>query len=167
MNQKIIGWISPHAIDRIARNDGVLSTTGFKEAISLKQGHPTDVPLMVAGASFQTRVGNWMDTCFSEDICKDMRERGDRLLEEVLEYLQAHSYDPTRVATLVDYVYGRPVGEPKQELGGVMVTLAAHSRAAGLDMDDCGEVELARIWEKMDVIREKQAAKRDIHGPLP
>lgn len=120
-----------------------------------------------AVAPFQTRVAPWMAECFGAAIASDVRERGDRLLEEVLELLQSHGYDPGRVATLRDYVFGRPVGEPAQEAGGVMVTLAAYCLATGIDMHDAGETELARIWTKVDVIRAKQASKRDIHSPLP
>lgn len=48
-----------------------------------------------------------------------------------------------------------------------MVTLAAYCLATGIDMHAAGEAELARIWTKVDVIRAKQASKRDIHSPLP
>jgi hypothetical protein len=119
--------------------------------------------------AFQGRVAPWMLTCFGPEIAADQRERADRLLEEVLELLQSGGYDPTRVATLTRYVYGRPVGEPDQEVGGVMVTLAAYCCAAGLDMHQAGERELARIMQPhvMDKIRRKQESKRGLHTPLP
>jgi hypothetical protein len=121
------------------------------------------------GASFQARVSDWLLECFGARIADDQQERGDRLLEEVLELLQAHGYDRTRVATLTDYVYGRPIGEPDQEAGGVMVTLAAFCRTAKLDMHQAGERELARILqpEVKDAIRRKQESKRGLHTPLP
>ena len=53
-----------------------------------------------------------------------------------------------RIATLVDYVWSRPIGEPEQEVGGVMVTLAAYCLAADLDMHAAGETELARILQQ-------------------
>lgn len=40
-----------------------------------------------------------------------------------------------------------------------MVTLAAFCLAHGENIHEAGEVELARIWTKMDKIREKQATK--------
>ena len=67
---------------------------------------------------------------------------------------------------LVDYTYGRPVGEARQEVGGVVTTLSALCSAQGIDMHDAAEAELARIWTKIDVIRAKQAAKPK-HSPLP
>lgn len=116
---------------------------------------------------FQARVAPWMAECFGPAIASDVREPGDRLLEEVLELLQSHVYDHARVATLRDYVFGRPVGEPAQEVGGVMVTLAAYCLATGIDMHHAGETELQRIWTKVEKIRAKQASKRDLHSPLP
>lgn len=111
------------------------------------------------GATFQARVQPWMDACFGREISMDREERGDRLLEEAFELLQSGGYDPARVLALRDYVWNRPAGEPSQEVGGVMVTLAAYCLAFGLDMHAAGETELARIWTKVDAIRAKQAAK--------
>lgn len=121
--------------------------------------------------TFQHSVSEWMDKCFLPSLYSNMTERGDRLLEEVLELLQAHGYNKARVPTLVDYVFDRPVGEPAQEVGGVMVTLAGYCWVAGLDMHAAGDAELARINqpEVMDKIRQKQEAKNALHldTPLP
>lgn len=123
------------------------------------------------GQTFQAGVSDWMGQCFLPSLYSNMTERGDRLLEEVLELLQAHGYDSTRVATLVNYVYGRPVGEPAQEVGGVMVALAGYCWIAGLDMHDAGSAELRRIAqpEVMEKIRRKQMAKNAMRfdTPLP
>ncbi len=123
------------------------------------------------GQSFQAGVAEWMGQCFLPSLYSNMTERGDRLLEEVLELLQAHGYDKARVPTLVDYVFSRPVGEPAQEVGGVMVTLAGYCWVAGLDMHAAGDTELARITQPdvMGKIRAKQEAKNALHfdTPLP
>ncbi|WP_292224708.1 DUF3850 domain-containing protein [Brevundimonas sp.] len=119
-------------------------------------------PAPLAGeGKYQPRVHQWLLDCFGWEIAGDRQERGDRLLEEVLELLQSGGYDPARVAALRDYVWGRPVGEPAQEVGGVMVTLAAYCVAHDLDMMGAGETELARIVqpEIVEKIRTKQAAK--------
>jgi hypothetical protein len=122
-------------------------------------------------ASFQAGVSAWMQQCFVQSLYSNMTERGDRLLEEVLELLQSSGYDPTRVPTLVDYVFARPVGEPAQEVGGVMVTLAGYCFIAGLDMHADGARELQRITQPdvMAKIRRKQEAKNALHfdTPLP
>lgn len=109
--------------------------------------------------SFQDRVQPWMLTCFGAEISGDRVERGDRLLEEVLELLQSGDYPRDRVAALVNYVWFRPKGEPAQEVGGVMVTLAAYCLAHGINMHEAGETELTRVWTKVEKIRAKQAAK--------
>lgn len=124
-----------------------------------------------AKEAFQSDVADWMEQCFLSSLSNNMTERGDRLLEEVLELLQAHGYDSARVPTLVKYVFGRPVGEPAQEVGGVMVTLAAYCSVAGLSMQADGQAELDRINqpEVMARIRAKQEAKNALHfdTPLP
>ncbi len=124
-------------------------------------------PPVTPTMTFQIRVHPWMLECFGQEVADNIVERGDRLLEEVLELLQSHGYDKNRVPALVDYVFNRPEGIPFQEVGGVMVTLAAYCSAARIDMYEAGDIELARVWTKIDRIREKQASKRDIHSPLP
>lgn len=116
--------------------------------------------------SFQERVQPWLMECFGAMIAGDREERNHRFLEEALELVQACGATASEARQLVDYVYGRPVGEPAQEVGGVMVTLAALCLANDLDMHQAGEVELARIWTKVEQIRAKQAAKPK-HSPLP
>ena len=116
--------------------------------------------------SFQERVQPWLMACFGEMIAGDREERNHRFLEEALELVQACGCTASEAHQLVDYVYGRPVGEPHQEVGGVMVTLAALCLANKLDMHANGETELTRIWTKVEAIRAKQAAKPK-HSPLP
>lgn len=116
--------------------------------------------------AFQQRVSPWMQACFGPAISADKSERNHRFLEESLELVQACGCTEDEAHQLVSYVYGRPTGEPAQEVGGVMVTLAALCLAQGLDMHANGETELARIWTKVDQIRAKQAAKPK-HSPLP
>jgi hypothetical protein len=115
---------------------------------------------------FQQRVQPWMMACFGPEISADTVERNHRFLEEALELVQACGCTQSEAHQLVDYVYGRPVGEKHQEVGGVMVTLAALCLAQGLNMHEAGEIELARIWTKVGKIRAKQAAKPK-HSPLP
>lgn len=118
--------------------------------------------------SFQARVQPWMLECFGAVIAADKMERNHRFFEEATELVQACGMTASEAHQLVDYTFGRPVGEPTQETGGVMVTLAALCLANGLDMHAAGETELARISipETVAKIREKQAAKPK-HSPLP
>lgn len=118
--------------------------------------------------SLQARVDRWMQLCFGQGISRDRAERNHRFLEEALELVQSLDCTRSEAHQLVDYVFDREVGETPQEIGGVMVTLAALCTAAGYDMDAAGEMELERILrpEIVEKIRAKQAAKPK-HSPLP
>lgn len=117
---------------------------------------------------YQHRVNGWMMECFSMEVCRDKMERNHRFLEEALELVQSNGCTASEAHQLVDYTFSRPVGEIKQECGGVMVTLAALCLASDIDMAECGEVELSRILkpEVMEKIRAKQSVKPK-HSPLP
>lgn len=116
--------------------------------------------------SFQFHVARWMQACFGREISMDKVERNHRFLEEALELVQAGGCSKEEALQLVDYVYSRPVGMHYQEIGGVMVTLAALCEAYNDDMKGCGITELLRCWDKTEQIRAKQAAKPKF-SPLP
>lgn len=151
-----------------ADRDAVMTITDDNWLRSLKaRGIHQIVPLYAEQpAPFQARVKPWLLECFGEAIAADRQERNHRFLEEALELVQANQCTASEAHQLVDYVYGRPVGEPSQEVGGVMVTLAALCLALGLDMHVAAETELARIWTKVELIRAKQATKPAM-SPLP
>ena len=114
-----------------------------------------------ANGDYQKRVTNWIMDCFSMEICRNTMERNHRFLEEALELVQSLNCTALEAHKLVDYVFNRPVGESVQEVGGVMVTLAALCYAADMDMQSAGETELQRIStpEIIEKIRLKQASK--------
>jgi hypothetical protein len=116
--------------------------------------------------NFQARVREWVEECFGLTVANDKIERNHRFLEESLELVQACGCTASEAHQLVDYVFNRTVGDPKQETGGVMVTLSALCSANNIAMISCGETELARVWTKIEAIRAKQAAKPK-HSPLP
>lgn len=127
------------------------------ERFTYRSGQLVPVPSV---ESFQSGVDAWMDACFGATIKSDRLERCDRFIEEALELCQTEpTFTADRAHALVDYVFGRPVGEPQQEVGGVMVTLAALCNTAAIDMNGAGATELARVWTKVEAIRAKQAAK--------
>jgi hypothetical protein len=117
---------------------------------------------------YQARVQPWMMECFGAEISADRIERNHRFFEEATELVQANGMTRSEAHQLVDYVFDRPVGELHQEVGGVMVTLAALCLASSQDMHAAGEMELARINRPDMVIRirAKQASKPK-HSPLP
>jgi hypothetical protein len=116
--------------------------------------------------SFQERVEAWLDACFPQAVRSNRSERTHRFLEEALELAQANGCSRADALALVDYVFGRPQGDPVQEVGGVMVTLASLCSATGLNMDQAGDIELSKNWDRIEVIREKQRLK-PIGSPLP
>lgn len=111
-------------------------------------------------STFQTRVVDWVRACLGAVEACDLLERQDRFLEEALELLQATGYDRDRVARLITYVYARPVGEARQEVGGTMTTLGALCAVLpGIDMMEAGEAELIRCCQRFDQIRAKHHIK--------
>jgi NTP pyrophosphatase (non-canonical NTP hydrolase) len=109
--------------------------------------------------TYQAHAAVWINACLGPLSAADTTERNHRFLEEALELVQAKGCTAHEAHQLVDYVFNRPTGEPFQELGGVMVTLALLANAADLDMDVAAETELRRAWEIIDKIRAKAAAK--------
>lgn len=163
--QELVSWLQGRG------GWSTLRAKAEREALGYISGSLPTLLRATKPATFQRRAEEWEARAFDGIPPFDITERGDRVLEEQLEMLQAHGYDPARVAPLVDYVFSRPVGAPYQEVGGVMVTLSLFCSVAKIDMYAAGESELARISEPdaMAKIRGKQAAKNAMHSdsPLP
>lgn len=117
---------------------------------------------------YQDRVVRWIRTCFNEEIAKDKNERNHRFLEEALELVQSTGCTAEGAHKLVDYVFGRPVGDPDQEVGGTLNTLASLCYANDIDMMAAAEREMDRVErpEIMEKIRAKQKTKPP-SSPLP
>lgn len=113
--------------------------------------------------AFQGAVGKWMLEVFGAEIAMDPLERIMRFLEEALELAQAEGMTAAEVGRVVDYVYGRPTGETAQEVGGVMVTLAAFCFRREIDLKAAALTEFDRIDapDMRKKIFEKQAFKRE------
>jgi len=88
-------------------------------------------------------------------------ERSFRFIEEATEMVQATGLTKEEVLRVVDYVYSRPVGEPHQEAGGVMVTLVVLCDVLGIDLGTAANQEFRRIDtpEMRKKIHDKQAFK--------
>jgi NTP pyrophosphatase (non-canonical NTP hydrolase) len=119
-------------------------------------------------SQFQFDVAMWMNKCFTPEIIYGKEERNHRFLEEALELVQSLDCTREEAHMLVDYVYDRKKGDPHQELGGVMVTLAALCNVYELAYKFSGDEELKRINtpEVIEKIREKQKTK-PASSPLP
>jgi mannose/cellobiose epimerase-like protein (N-acyl-D-glucosamine 2-epimerase family) len=110
-------------------------------------------------SEFQPAVLAWMLECFGETSTYDKRERAIRFLEEAIELIQTCSITADQAHALVDYVYNREVGQAEQEVGGVMVTLAALCAATSIDLTKAANTELTRIADLIPEIQAKQLKK--------
>ncbi len=110
---------------------------------------------------FHKRVASWAFKCFGEKVVNDKMERNFRFIEEALELIQSLGCEKEDVLKLVDYVYNRKPGEPFQEVGGVLVTLAILCNVNSIEIDNAGYTELRRIEDPgiMEIIRAKQLSK--------
>lgn len=119
-------------------------------------------------SKFQDRVMAWMSHTFPLSVVMDIRERGFRFCEESLELVQALGLTKDEVLKLVDYVYGRPVGNIGEEVGGVGTTLASVCNTVGIRMDECFDNELDyKCWPNAAAIKLKHDSKTNKASPLP
>ena len=110
-------------------------------------------------ASFQSRMCQWVLSCFGPKLLMGKKERAHRLLEEAIELAQASGLSKDEALLTMDYVYERPPGEVIQEVGGVYTCLSALCSAHDIDMVDAAEAELERIEGLQEQIRVKNLTK--------
>jgi hypothetical protein len=117
---------------------------------------------------FQDKAYAFLAECFGKDILENKLERNYRFFEEAAELVQAAGMTKDDCYKLVDYVYGRPVGEVPQELGGVMITLFGLACAQGFSMAWVAETEIKSCYDRIDHIRSKWVNKKiKSDDPLP
>lgn len=109
---------------------------------------------------FQSRVLHWLEQVIEKELIMDVQERARRFFEEATELVQSVGMTKEELLFEMDNVYAKPAGEVHQEIGGVRTTLSAFGTALGINVEECGEQELARVWTEIPRIREKNAAKK-------
>lgn len=109
--------------------------------------------------AFQDRVCEWIVKCFPPMLYASKRERALRFLEEAMELVQAEGLTCHDAHRVITYVFNRAVGETQQEIGGVLVTLAALCWNEGIYLDVAAKQEIERIEDPaiMETVRAKQA----------
>lgn len=137
----------------------------YRDAVDSLQPEISFAQALAIDNPYQFQVFQWTIDCFGYVIAFDRAERLHRFFEEAGELVQALGMSRMDAHLLVDYVWARPKGDPVQEVGGVMTTLAALSTAHYLNVKDAAELELERIQMKVEAIRHKQASKPE--GALP
>lgn len=91
---------------------------------------------------------DWAVRCFSLDHIQNRALRSLRTVEESIELCQALGVPKEKVLLAVDTVYSRPVGEPEQEIGGVLLTTVIMCESMHLEADELLERELRRVLQK-------------------
>lgn len=108
----------------------------------------------------QQAIACWCAAAFGFAAATSLPQRGIRLLEEACEAAQAAGVNTEMAHKLVDYVWSRPVGELKQEIGGVGVTLLALAAAVRTSADECEAAEVMRVLAKpIDYFKQRNAVK--------
>ena len=127
--------------------------------------------------TFQKRCVHWAIDCFGLKLVQNKRERDLRFAEEAIELIQARrNVSKEELIRLVEYTYSRPPGEVRQEVGGVVTTLAVlvetelvqvttedgQMESVPLDFLEAGEAEYERIQGLIPQIRAKNEVKRQV-----
>jgi hypothetical protein len=119
-------------------------TAGFESGAAFVQGSPATPQL----DDLQDKVSTWGAACFGAEHMADHKVRALRLLEEAIEFAQSVEAPMEQCAKLVEYVYSRPSGEPKQELGGVGVGWVAAAAALSTTALEALRTEVERVSSK-------------------
>jgi hypothetical protein len=93
----------------------------------------------------QQKVVDWGIDAFGKDHMTSVEQRGLRMVEEAIEAAQAAGCDPAALHHLILYVYSKPVGDLRQEVGGTQVCLMALANAAGFSADQAEQQEIERV----------------------
>lgn len=95
--------------------------------------------------ALQRQILQWACQTFGTETAANTGERISRFAEESLELMQSAGMNKTAVLKLVDYVYSRPAGEIKQEIGQVGVSLLGYAEHLGISADAEEQAEFNRI----------------------
>lgn len=110
----------------------------------------------------QRVVTDWCLRAFGAESQRDRRKRVLRFLEEAIELYQAEDGDLAQAKDLLERVFSRPSGVPRQEVGGVSVTLLSYCTAAALSADECEIEEIERVLERpIGEARQRYMAKTE------
>lgn len=90
------------------------------------------------------KVLAWAVSVFGP-VATDRRERAIRLVEEAVEVAQAEGVPLEVLERVARRCYSRPVGNVADEVGAVVLTLEALAANIGVDLEEAGDRELARV----------------------
>lgn len=110
---------------------------------------------------FSQRAKIWALKCFGVNKVFNKKLRTHRFLEEAVELCQAGGCAEDEAIRVVKYVFSRPVGAIKQEVGGVMITLGVLCEILDADVYRCFETEIESAYRRIEAIHEKNLTKPD------
>src|SRR5258706_5317759 len=90
----------------------------------------------------------WAIRSFGHDHVSNLRIRSLRVAEEATELAQACKVTEEQMHQLVSIVYYRPVGNPVEEVGGVLMTTYVMCARLDRDSEDVFANELAKVLAK-------------------
>lgn len=93
----------------------------------------------------QQELADLVERIWGRANLANVRERVARLVEEAAELAQAEDIPLEFVLRIVRHVYSKAPGDPKQELGGLGVTLLAYAASKEISADACEALEVERI----------------------
>lgn len=96
----------------------------------------------------QAALAEWAAAAFGSGHAASIPQRGVRMLEEAIEAAQAAGVDLAMAHKLLDFVYARPIGELRQELGGLGLATLLLAHSAGYSADAEEMREMARVMAK-------------------
>lgn len=101
---------------------------------------------------------DWAQKAFGGEVI-NRRVRAFRFLEEAMELAQTQGLTLEDVYRQANYTFAREVGEVKQEIGGVTLSLYALAENLGISVDGCEADELLRVRGATPADYAKMAAK--------
>lgn len=107
--------------------------------------------------SYQMRQEQWLSACFGDPKKIDKAKLNHYFIEEAIELVQTLGCSQEDVLRIANYVFSRPVGEVKQEIGGVMSTLSSICNSYEIDLLNAADAELDRNWRDITKIQRKKA----------
>lgn len=118
---------------------------------------------------FTQRAVDWVERALGSAILTNRAERIMRFFEEAAECAQACGLTREKAMAIIDRVFGRPAGDPAQEMAGAYFTLLvlAHNRGVVLDWELMKEFRRVDTPEMIARIREKHQGKVDAGIGLP
>jgi NTP pyrophosphatase (non-canonical NTP hydrolase) len=109
--------------------------------------------------SLQAKLRVWLIACLGEKTLRSPQDRAMRVLEEAVELAQAVGIPRAKAREQVDHTYSRPLGEPTQEVAGVLNATLLMAECLGEDGLRLGDAEVERAWAHIDLIRRKNLDK--------